>query len=157
MSEEIQRPDERGPQTPAPGVVKGARWMAVLVGLVFLAGVVWKVAAWEHHVEVLGAYGVLDVLPAGFLAAASLVIEVGIAALMLLPKTWHRGLMAGAGFLLFTALILAWETLGGGSGDCGCLPFLSRSIGWAAVGQNVAAALFLGSLGMLGELSEESG
>ncbi len=129
--------------------------MALLVGLIFLAGALWKVAGWEHHVEVLGAYGVLDFLPAGMLAAGSLVVEVGIAALLLLPRTWARGLLIAAGFLVFTALILAWETLVGGAGDCGCLPFLTRSIGWAAVGQNLAAALFLGSLGVLGSLGEE--
>ncbi|MFO7769078.1 MAG: hypothetical protein R6W82_09030 [bacterium] len=149
------RPAPPDSLSPGPGVIRGARWVAVLAGLVFLAGVIWKVAAWEQHVAALGAYGVLDFLPAGLLAAGSLVLEVGIAALLLMPKSWHRGLLAGAGFLLFTAVVLAWETLSGGGGDCGCLPFLTRSIGWAAVGQNLAGTLFMGSLGMLGTLGEE--
>lgn len=151
----VEGPEDPGAAAPAAGVVRGTRWLALLAGLVFLGGAVWKVADWHYHVEVLGAYGVLDFLPAGLLAAGSLVLEIALAVLMLLPRTWARGLQAAAAFLVFTAAILAWETLAGGGGDCGCLPFFTRYIGWGAVGQNLAAALFLGSLGVLGSMDGE--
>lgn len=142
------------------GFPRVARIVSLLAGLVFAVGAIWKVFIWGDHVAAMSVYTVLSWLPTSGLAAGSLAVELLVGVWLLLPATWQRyGLPAATLFMLATGILLAVETLAGGSGECGCLPFLSRQIGWLATAQNLTVALFLGGLwGMLGavEVSGET-
>jgi hypothetical protein len=121
----------------------GAPLAARITGAVFLAGVVLKVLDWEATREAMTAYTLLDPFPSTLVAAGSLGLESLVAVGLLGGGWWRRwGLPAVTGFLLVTGVILALETMAGGTGDCGCIPFLPRGIGWASTVQNLAAALF---------------
>ena len=120
------------------------RYVAMGLGLVFGVGAVWKAVAWPATVEGMQVYTVLRFVPAVVPAAASMLLELGVAFTLLHEKYWHRiGLPASALFLIATSGILAWQVTAGGGADCGCLPFLPRRISWLAVGQNLCAATFL--------------
>ena len=120
------------------------RGVSLIVGLFFAVGVFWKLVDWQISAEGLANYGTLAWMPPTLLMIGSLAAETFVAVTLLLPGTWHRwGLLSAAGFLLFTALVLTVEILSGGTGDCGCLPFLTREINWFSVGQNASAALLL--------------
>ncbi len=124
-----------------------ARIVSVIMGIVFAAGVVTKVADWENTVQAMTIYSILDRVPPLLPAVGSLILEIFIAVTLLAGPTWKKyGLPACAGFWAFTGILLAVETLAGGSGDCGCLPFLPRDIGWIAALQNLSTALFLVAL-----------
>lgn len=124
-----------------------ARGLALVVGLVFGVGAVWKIVEWPGTVEAMGAYSILSALPAPLLAGACILLELFVAFCLLHERLWHRwGLPAAAGFLAFTAVVLALQTATGGGGDCGCLPFLPRRIGWLSAGQNLFAAAFLAGM-----------
>jgi hypothetical protein len=121
----------------------GAPLAARLTGVVFLAGVVLKLLDWEATREAMTTYTLLDPFPSALVAAGSLGLETLVAAGLLGGHWWRRwGLPAVSGFLLVTGVILALETMAGGTGDCGCIPFLPRGISWASTVQNLAAALF---------------
>ncbi len=121
----------------------GTPLAARITGLVFLAGVVLKVLDWEATREAMTAYTLLDPFPSWLVAAGSLGLETLVAVGLLGGRWWRRwGLPAVSGFLLVTGVILALETMAGGAGDCGCIPFLPRGIGWTSTVQNLAAALF---------------
>ena len=126
---------------------RAARVVALLLGLLFTAGVVSKVFDWETTREAMTVYTIISWLPPALPAMGSLVMETFIAITLIMNATWRTwGLPSVSGFLAATGVLLALETLSGGGGDCGCLPFLPRDISWLAAGQNVAAALFLFSL-----------
>ncbi len=126
---------------------RAARVVALLLGLLFAAGVVSKVFDWETTREAMTVYTIISWLPPALPAMGSLVMETFIAITLIMNATWRTwGLPSVSGFLAATGVLLALETLSGGGGDCGCLPFLPRDISWLAAGQNVAAALFLFSL-----------
>jgi hypothetical protein len=121
----------------------GAPLAARITGVVFLAGVVLKVLDWEATREAMTAYTLLDPFPSWLVAAGSVGLESLVAVGLLGGRWWRRwGLPAVSAFLLVTGVILALETAAGGTGDCGCIPFLPRGIGWASTVQNLAAALF---------------
>jgi len=122
---------------------RGAWLTARITGAVFLAGVVLKVLDWEGTREAMTTYTLLDPFPSWLVAAGSLGLESLVAVGLLGGRWWRRwGLPAVAAFLLVTGVILALETAAGGTGDCGCIPFLPRGIGWASTVQNLAATLF---------------
>ncbi len=124
-----------------------SRGIAAAFGLIFAAGAIMKLLDWEATRDAMTAYSILDWLPPALPAAGSLVWEFFIAAALLLHRTWHRwGLPAATLFLVVTGIMLVLETLAGGAGDCGCIPFLPRDISLLAAAQNGAQALFLGSL-----------
>jgi len=121
----------------------GAVLAARLTGLLFLAGVVGKLLDWESTRLAMTAYTVLDPFPPGLMAAGSLALETLVAVGLLWKGWWRRwGLPALAAFLIVTGVVLLVETLAGGVGDCGCIPFLPRGIGWPSTVQNLAGALF---------------
>jgi len=130
------------------------RIVALVAGLIFGTGAVWKLVEWSETVSALEAYTILAFLPATLIAAGSLALELLVGFTLLHERLWSRwGLPLAMGFLLFTAVMLAAQVIAGGGGDCGCLPFLPRSISLLAVGQNLFAVMFL--LGIWG-LSRES-
>jgi hypothetical protein len=133
------------------------RLVALLVGLVFGTGAVWKLAEWSTTVDALQAYTIVSFLPTALIAAGSLALELLVAFTLLHERLWNRwGLPLAMGFLLFTAIMLALQVVAGGGGDCGCLPFLPRSISWLAVGQNLFAVMFLAGIwGLSRELTLE--
>jgi hypothetical protein len=133
------------------------RLVALLVGLIFGTGAVWKLVEWSATVDALEAYTVVSFLPTAMVAAGSLALELLVAFTLLHERLWSRwGLPLAMGFLLFTAIMLALQVVAGGGGDCGCLPFLPRSISWLAVGQNLFAVMFLvGIWGLSRELVPE--
>lgn len=121
----------------------GAILAARLTGLIFLAGVVGKLLDWESTRLAMTAYAVLDPFPPALVAVGSLFLETVVAVGLLWRGWWRRwGLPALAGFLVVTGVVLLLETLAGGAGDCGCIPFLPRGIGWPSTVQNLAGALF---------------
>jgi len=121
--------------------------VALLLGLLFFAGVVAKIFDWEATREAMTVYTIISWLPPALPAAGSLVLETFMSVTLILTQTWRRfGLPSASAFLAITGVMLALETLSGGGGDCGCLPFLPRDISWLAAGQNAAAAVFLFSL-----------
>lgn len=131
-----------------------ARIVSVIMGIVFAAGVVTKMADWENTVQAMTIYSILDRVPPILPAAGSLILEIFIAVTLLAGSAWKKyGMPACSGFWAFTGILLAIETLMGGSGDCGCLPFLPRDISWIAALQNFATALFLISLWRVVQLS----
>ena len=131
-----------------------ARIVSVIMGIIFAAGVVTKVADWENTVQAMTIYSILDGVPPLLPAAGSLILEILIAVTLLAGSAWKKyGMPACAGFWAFTGILLAIETLMGGSGDCGCLPFLPRDISWAAALQNFSTALFLVALWRVVQLS----
>ncbi|MFC1545153.1 MauE/DoxX family redox-associated membrane protein [Gemmatimonadota bacterium] len=135
---------------------RAARVVALLLGLLFAAGVVAKVSDWETTREAMTVYTIISWLPPILPALGSLLLETFIAVTLISNTAWRRfGLPSAAGFLAITGVMLALETLSGGGGDCGCLPFLPRDISWLAAGQNAAAALFLFSLWRLLSLDDE--
>ena len=126
---------------------RAARVVALLLGLLFFAGVVAKVFDWEATREAMTVYTIISWLPPALPAAGSLAVEAFMSVTLILTPTWRRfGLPSASAFLAATGVMLALETLSGGGGDCGCLPFLPRDISWLAAGQNAAAAIFLFSL-----------
>ena len=134
---------------------RAARVVALLLGLLFAAGVVSKLFDWPATREAMTVYTIISWLPPALPAAGSLALEAFVAVTCILNATWRRfGLPSGAAFLAITGIMLALETLSGGGGDCGCIPFIPRDISWLAAGQNVAAALFLFSLWRYLELGE---
>ena len=131
-----------------------ARIVSVIMGIIFAAGVVTKVADWENTVQAMTIYSILDGVPPLLPAAGSLILEILIAVTLLAGSARKKyGMPACAGFWAFTGILLAIETLMGGSGDCGCLPFLPRDISWAAALQNFSTALFLVALWRVVQLS----
>ena len=135
---------------------RAARVVALLLGLLFAAGVVSKVFDWETTREAMTVYTIISWLPPALPAVGSLVMETFIAITLIMNATWRTwGLPSVSGFLAVTGVMLALETLSGGGGDCGCLPFLPRDISWLAAGQNIAAALFLFSLWRLLALDDD--
>jgi hypothetical protein len=126
------------------------------MGIVFAAGVVTKVADWQNTVNAMTIYSILDWAPPLLPAAGSLILECFVAVTLLAGPTWKKyGLPSCAAFWAFTGVLLAVESLMGGSGDCGCLPFLPRDISWFAALQNLSTALFLVALWRVVQLSEE--
>lgn len=127
--------------------VRASRVITVILGLILAAGVVSKLTDWESTRDAMTVYFVMSWLPPALPAVGSLIFETFTALMLLGSRTWRRwGLLTAGAFLTFTGILLAVETLTGGSGDCGCIPFLPRDIGWLAAGQNISAALFLFSL-----------
>jgi hypothetical protein len=125
---------------------RAARVVALLLGLLFAAGVVSKVFDWEATREAMTVYTIISWLPPALPAVGSLVLETFIAITLIMNATWRTwGLPSVSGFLAVTGVLLALETLSGGGGDCGCLP----------AGQNIAAALFLFSLWRLLALDDD--
>jgi len=126
---------------------RAARIVSVIMGIVFAAGVVTKVVDWDNTVQAMTIYSILDWVPPLLPAAGSLILEIFVAVTLLAGPAWKKyGMPACAGFWAITGILLAVETLMGGSGDCGCLPFLPRDIGWIAALQNFSIALFLVAL-----------
>jgi len=126
---------------------RAARVVALLLGLLFFAGVIAKIFDWETTREAMTVYTIISWLPPALPAAGSLAVEAFMSVTLILTPTWRKyGLPSAALFLAGTGVMLALETLSGGGGDCGCLPFLPRDISWLAAGQNAAAAIFLFSL-----------
>ncbi len=139
------------------GWPQATRLVALLVGLIFGVGAVWKLVEWPATVDALEVYTILSAFPPALIAAGSLTLELLVAFTLLHDRLWNRwGLPLAVGFLLLTAFVLALQMTAGGGGDCGCLPFLPRSISRLAVGQNLFAAMFLvGIWGMSRELAPE--
>ncbi len=126
---------------------RAARVVSVIMGLVFAAGVVTKLADWDTTRTAMTVYGTLRFLPPALPAAASLFLETVVAVSLLATPTWRKwGLPACGAFWAFTGVILAIETILGSSGDCGCLPFLPRNISWYSTAHNLSTALFFTAL-----------
>ena len=120
------------------------RIVSLLSGGALVVSVVLKMVNLEHTLVEYSAYRLLAWIPDPLLAGTALGTEAVLAWLLLAPSTWRTwGLPAAVLFLTATGLLLAAETLIGSMGDCGCLPFMARDIGWSAVGQNFSAALVL--------------
>ena len=152
-------------EEPASGVSKPtslfwertARIVSVIMGIVFAAGVVTKLADWENTVHAMTIYSILDWVPPLLPAVGSLILEIFIAVTLLAGSAWKKyGMPACAFFWAFTGILLAVETLMGGSGDCGCLPFLPREISWVAALQNFSTAFFLIALWRVVQLSTQT-
>ena len=134
---------------------RAARVVALLLGLLFAAGVVSKLFDWEATREAMTVYTIISWLPPALPAVGSLIVEIFVAVTMILTPTWRKyGLPSAAVFLAGTGVLLGIETMAGGGGDCGCIPFIPRDISWMAAGQNLAAALFLFSLWRYLEVGE---
>lgn len=137
-------------------IERAARIVAVVFGLIFAAGVVTKLMDWEATRDAMTAYRMISWLPPALPAAGSLTLEALVAVTLLYHRSWKNvGLPACGAFWAITGVMLAVETMLGGGGDCGCLPFMPRDISWMATAQNASAALFLISLWRLLALGEE--
>lgn len=137
-------------------IERAAHVVAVAFGLIFAAGVVTKLMDWEATRDAMTAYSMISWLPPALPAAGSLVLEAFVAGALLFYRTWRNvGLPACGAFWAITGVMLAVETMLGGGGDCGCLPFMPRDISWLSAAQNASAALFLISLWRLVALGVE--
>jgi hypothetical protein len=149
----IEEPVPEMAKPPSMFWQRTARIVSVFMGIVFAAGVVTKVADWENTVHAMTIYSILDRVPPLLPAVGSLIMEFIVAVTLLAGPTWRRyGLLSCAAFWAFTGVILIAETLMGGSGDCGCMPFLPRDISWFAALQNLSTAFFLVALWKVLEL-----
>ena len=92
------------------GWAQTTRLVALLVGLLFGVGAVWKLVEWPATVEALEVYSILSILPPALIAAASLALELLVAFTLLHDRLWSRwGLPVAVGFLVITAMVLTLQ------------------------------------------------
>jgi hypothetical protein len=122
-----------------PGIALGLR---AAFALLFLAAAAHKLRAPRRFVATLADYRVLPAPLVPAAAAAVVAVELGLAALVLLPGGGAAGLRGAAALLVvYGGGIAANLARGRRHIDCGCLGVAGRQpIGWWLVGRNVALA-----------------
>ena len=102
---------------------------------------VTKLAAGEAFVRSLAAYELLPTTLVDVAAATLVLVECGLAALLVTRRFGRRATFAAAALLAAFAAAIASATVRGLAVDCGCLPGVELQAGWWAVARNLAVAL----------------
>ncbi len=116
--------------------------IVILIAFVFALAGIHKVMDYARHAGVVADYRVVPVWFVPLLAPLLIVLEFGVAVLVLLPGTRSAGLILTIGLLLIYILAIGLNLVRGRTSiDCGC--------GWGSQGQQINAWLIVRNLVMI--------
>ncbi len=116
--------------------------ISILIAFVFAFAGIHKIMDYARHAGVVADYRVVPAWFVPLLAPLLIVLEFGVAVLVLLPGTRSAGLILTIGLLLIYIFSIALNLLRGRSFiDCGC--------GWGSQGHQISAWLIFRNVTMV--------
>ena len=116
--------------------------VAILIAFVFALAGIHKVMDYARHVGVVADYRVVPAWIVPLLAPLIIVVEFGVAVLVLLPGARSAGLILTIGLLLIYIFSIGLNLLRGRTFiDCGC--------GWGSQGHQISVWLIFRNLTMI--------